>query len=370
MRVAVDATALLDPPTGIGVFTRRLLEGLGRRPDVAPIAYAASWRGRDRLRAEVPATVEVRDRPLPARLSRRWWQRVDRPAIERWTGPFDVVHGPNFVVPPSSQGAEVVTVHDLTTVHHPELCHRSTLVFPELVQRAVNRGALVHTVSDFVAGEVRDHFDVDPDAVITVHNGIDLPADDDAPREPAGINAPFILALGTVEPRKGLPGLVAAFDHVAEAEPDIRLVIAGPDGWGAEPLTAALERSRHRDRIDRIGWVSDSRRRALLGEARLLAYPSIYEGFGLPPLEAMAAGTPVVATDAGALPEVLGDAAVLVEVGEVAGLADSIVTLLRDESHAADLVARGRRRVLAFDWTSCVAGVVHIYETAIERRAT
>jgi hypothetical protein len=123
MRVAVDATALLDPPTGIGVFTARLLEGLAARDDVQPVAYAASWRGRHRLEAAVPRAIATVTRPLPARPARWFWQRVNHPVIDHWTGPVDLVHGPNFVVPPTRSAPTVVTVHDLTTVHHPELCH-------------------------------------------------------------------------------------------------------------------------------------------------------------------------------------------------------------------------------------------------------
>jgi glycosyltransferase involved in cell wall biosynthesis len=366
MRIAVDATALLNPPTGIGVFTARVLDGLVDRPDVIPVAYAASWRGRHRLHDAVPPSVETSDRPLPARPVRALWQHVDGPPIDWWTGRVDVVHGPNFVVPPSRSGAEVVTVHDLTTVHHPELCHRDTLAFPTLVQRAIDRGALVHTVSDFVADEVRQHFRVDPGAVITVHNGIDPPEGAPTGPPPTGSD-PYVLALGTVEPRKDLPTLVQAFDRIADDRPGLQLVVAGADGWGIEPFEAALGAARHRSRIQRLGRVDDDDRRALLSGARVLAYPSRYEGFGLPPLEAMAAGTPVVATRAGALPEVLGDAAVLVDVGDVDGLADGLSRVIGDEALRADLTDRGQARVARYDWSRCVDGLVDIYRQAIER---
>lgn len=362
MRIAVDATALLDPPTGIGTFTDRLLCGLRDRSDVDPVAYAASWRGRDRLTAAVPSGVATVTRPLPARPARALWRRVDRPPIEWWTGPATVVHGPNFVVPPTRRAAAVVTVHDLTTVHHPELCDRSTLAYPVLVQRAIDRGAWVHTVSAFVADEVRQFFRVDPDRVVTVHNGLDPAPASDGPRNPA--RPPTILALGTVEPRKDLPGLVEAFDRIAGRHPTLRLVVAGQDGWGVADFDRAVAAARHRDRIDRLGWVDDERRRSLLADATVLAYPSRYEGFGLPPLEAMAVGTPVVATRAGALPEVLGDAAEMVPVGDIEALADGLERVITDDALVAGLVERGRRRAARYDWTTCVDGIVDLYRRA------
>jgi glycosyltransferase involved in cell wall biosynthesis len=366
MRVAVDATALLDPPTGIGVFTSRLIEGLAEHPEVTPVAYAASWRGRDRLPQAVPPSVQTARRPLPARPARTLWRRLDRPPIDWWTGPVEVVHGPNFVVPPCRSGAEVVTVHDLTTVHHPELCHRDTLAYPGLVQRAIDRGAVVHTVSEFVANEVRDHFDVDPHAVVAVHNGLDRPDDTPVGPNPAG-STPYVLALGTIEPRKDLPTLVRAFDQAADDHRELHLVVAGADGWGVEPFEAALHDARHRNRIQRLGRVNDSERRALLAGARLLAYPSRYEGFGLPPLEAMASGTPVLATRAGALPEVLGDAAVLVDVGAVDELAAGLVQLVEDEDGRADLVARGHAQAARYRWDRCVDGLLGVYRLAMTR---
>jgi glycosyltransferase involved in cell wall biosynthesis len=222
---------------------------------------------------------------------------------------------------------------------------------------------MVHTVSAFVAEEVRAHFRVDPAAVLTVHNGIDVPSGGPSPAQRS--EPPYVLALGTVEPRKDLPGLVAAFDRVASSHPDLRLVVAGRDGWGVEGFDMAVANAVHRDRIDRLGWIDDDARSDLLTGASVLAYPSRYEGFGLPPLEAMAAGTPVVATTAGALPEVLGDAADLVPVGDVDALAAALITVLDSDSHRSELVARGHRRGALYDWTRCVDGLVELDKQAL-----
>lgn len=371
IRVALDATSLLDVRTGVGQFTARIAEELAGRPDVDLRAFAVTWRGRGggRLRAAVPAGAAVIDRPVPALIARMVWRRSALLPAEWLAGVCDVVHGPNFVVPPARWAAEVVTVHDLTTVHFPELCTDDTRTYPEMIRRAVARGAWVHAVSGFVADEVRDVFDVDPDRVVAIANGVpplvaDRPGSDAAAGRRLAGGPQYLLALGTVEPRKNLPLLVEAFDAVAATDPDLRLVIAGVDGWGADELASTWGRARARRRIRRIGWVTDAQRAALLRGAALFVYPSRYEGFGLPPLEAMAAGTPVVATDVGALPEVLGDGAYLV-AGERDALAGAIGEILADPSLASRLVARGAQQVRRYDWTSTADGLVGLYRRAV-----
>lgn len=369
LRVGFDATSLLDRPTGVGVFAREVLGGLARRSDVSVTAFAVSLRGRDRLAGVVPPGVAVRARPVPARLARTAWLRVGRPSASDLAGPVDVVHGPNFVVPPGGGAAEVVTVHDLTAVRFPELCTPDVLQWPRLLRRALGRGAWVHTVSDAVAAEVREAFPEAGDRVVAVPNGVRTPAeptartDEARGRHLAGGHR-YVLAVGTVEPRKDLPGLVAAFDALATDDPDLRLVLAGPDGWGAEALTGAIDRAAHRRRVVRLGWVDDDARLALLRGASAVAYPSRYEGFGLVPLEAMAVGTPVVATSVGALPEVLGDAALLVTGEDVDALAEALGRVLTNETLRSSLVHRGSTRVAAYTWERTVDGLVDLYRRA------
>jgi len=363
MRLGFDVTSLLDRRTGVGAVASEVLARVVQHEDIDVIAYSVSWRGRNRLEEIVPPGIAVSKRPIAAQPLRQFWRRVDWPPITWWTGRLDVVHGPNFVVPPARGAAELVTVHDLTFIRYPELSTRDTLQYPGLIRRAVRRGAHVHAVSEFVAGEVIDVFGVDVDRVHVVPNGVDpIEAGDAAAgRKVAGADR-YVLALGTVEPRKDFPLLVDAFDALAADDPDVHLVIAGQDGWGTKALQTALDRAHHRARVARTGWVDDRTRADLLAGASVFVFPSRYEGFGLPPLEAMSAGTPVVATRTGALPQVLGDAAAFVDPGDTTGLAAALARVMADSTTRNALIDRGRERAARYSWDACAEGLIELYQ--------
>jgi glycosyltransferase involved in cell wall biosynthesis len=369
LRVSVDITSLLRSMTGVGVFARELVDGLAARDDIDLSVFAVSWRGRGGLAAAAPPGARVHARPVPARLARAAWSQFDLPSARQLVGRVDVVHGPNFVVPPGGGAAEVVTVHDLTALHHPEMCTPDVLEWPGLLRRAIRRGAWIHTVSGFVAEEVRAAFPEAGERVVAVPNGIALPPPAEATSDAAAGRflaggQRYVLALGTVDPRKDLPSLVRAFTEIGATDPDLRLVIAGADGLGSGALDDAIAASSLARRIVRLGQIDDHKRLALLRGAAVVAYPSVYEGFGLVPLEAMAVGTPVVTTAAGAVPEVVGDAALVVPVGDSGALAHALRQVLDDEALAQDLADAGEARVLAFPWSATVAGLVALYRRA------
>lgn len=365
LRVAVDATSLYDARTGIGRFTHELLAHLASRADLELTGYAVTWRGRGDLGAMLPNGVRAAGRwPMAATPLRRLWRHTDHPRIERWTGPVDVVHGPNYVVPPA-RGARVASIHDLTFVHHPGYCTPDVLEYPDLLRRQLRTGAWVHTDSAFVRDEVIAVFGADPERVVAVPLGVTPSASHDPPRGQrlAGSDT-YVLAVGTVEPRKNLPTLVAAFDHLAAEVSDLRLVLAGPDGWGKEELDAAVARAHYSERIVRTGFVSEVDRGDLIAGASVVAVPSHYEGFGLSAAEAMLAGTPVVASDAGSHPEVVGAAGLLVPAGDPDALGAALLRVLSDPDTARLMRQRGPMQAEPLTWARTARGIVDLWRRA------
>ncbi len=375
LRVAVDATSLLGPRTGVGRVAAELVAGLAGRDDLAVQAFAVTRRGRSELAAEVAALAPgtpVGVPPVPARLARALWVRGDRPRIDgallgRWATPDgrpNVVLGPNFVVPPA-RAARVVTVHDLTCIRFPAMCTPDVLAYPGLVARAVAGGAWVHTPSEAVAGEVRAAFAVDPGRVVAVPNGVGPATGDPARGRDRAGGADYVLAVGTVEPRKDLATVVRAADLLAGEGPEgARVVHVGGDGWASADFEAAVADLAHPGAFVRLGRVDDAALADLYAGARVVVQASVYEGFGLPVLEAMAAGVPVVATDVPALAEVAGDAALLVPVGDHDALAGALARAWTDEAWRAGARERGRARVAAHPWSATVAGVADLLHRA------
>jgi glycosyltransferase involved in cell wall biosynthesis len=369
LRVAVDATAVPARLTGAGIYVARVLAALAARDDLEVQAFCAPGSAR------VLAAPGLRLRPVRAagagRPARIAWTQLLAGRAARGSG-ADLLHGVHYELPLRAGLPQVVTVHDLTLLTHPGWHERAKVrYFGWALRRAVAAATRVLCVSATTAADLADRLDVPADRVDVTPLGTDLrPA---APEQVAdlrrrlGLDGPYLLGLGTVEPRKDLPALVRAFADLAGELPH-RLVLAGLSGWGAGELAAAVEASGVADRILLPGYVAEADKAALLTGADVFAYPSRYEGFGLPVLEAMACGTPVVTTTGGSLPEVAGDAATLIEPGDTAALAAAIAKLAADPAAREDAAARGRRRAAAFTWDRCGELTAAAYARAAGRR--
>jgi glycosyltransferase involved in cell wall biosynthesis len=367
LRVAYDATSLLGRRTGIGHVTAAMLAKLQEDPTLDLEAFAVTWRGRKDLPTVVPTGVRASTHAFPARLARILWPAIGHPRAEYWTGEVDLVHATNYVAPPS-KAPVLVTVHDLTFLRFPEMCTKDTLSYGRHLRRAIDAGAVIQSSSHYVVDEISAEFGLRPDQVAQIYCGLEPVLRGDAARGRARAGADrYLITLSTIEPRKNLPAMVRAFDAVAAEERDLHLVMVGPDGWGVEEFHAALAAAKHGDRVHRIGYVAKEERADLLAGATALAYPSIYEGFGLPPLEAMQSGVPVVASNAGPIPEVLGDAALLPDPHDDDSIADALRRIVSDSELRATLVERGTERVRRYTWDIAGPQFVELYHRVAAR---
>lgn len=375
VKVSLDVTAVPVSPAGAGRYTVELAAALAMLEDPRVVALARRadaerWRRLAGGRLDVLASSPS---PRPFRLA---WEQAALPGLLRRTRP-DVHHSPHYTMPERSPVPVVVTVHDCTYFSHPEW-HEWTKVrlFRRAIRVAARRAGALVCVSETTARELAATCTVAAPVVVAPH-GVDhvrfspdppSPGFDEVALRKLGIDPAtrFVLFLGTVEPRKDVPTLVRAFSVLGDDERDLTLVLAGREGWGTEVVDTAIAMSPHKDRIMRTGYVPDDAVPALLRSAAVVAYPSLAEGYGLPALEALACGAPLVTTSGTAMAELAGDAAVLVAPSNPEGLADALAGVLRDAGgpKAARRREAGIARAAERTWEASAARHVDAYRIA------
>jgi glycosyltransferase involved in cell wall biosynthesis len=375
VRVLLDVSAVPARPVGAGVYTIAIAHGLDGRGDVELHLLTRHADGK-RWSSIAPGAVVHADAPDPRPL-RVAWEQLGAPKLARAVRP-DVWHGPHYTMPLRVSVPTVVTVHDLTFFDHPEWHERSKVAyFRPMIRAAAARADVVVCVSAFTAARLRA--DCRPRGeVVVVPHGVDherfKPAvnleRDEAVLASHGITAPYVAWSGTIEPRKDVPTLVRSFADVARARPDLRLVLAGGDGWGAAEARDAIAASGASTRVLRPGYLPDATLVALLRRATAVVYPSLEEGFGLPALEALACGAPLVSTRGSAIEEVVDDAALLVPPHDERALGHALEQILDDGTLRARLRRDGPARTAKFTWDRSVAGHLDAYDRAtVTRRA-
>lgn len=364
MRVALDVGPLYGPRTGVGEAVVGMRTALDAHEEVTIDGYLVSGR----------ATPRPGDRklPLPGIVAAHLWSRADVPRADRWLAGCDLVHGTNYVAPPSRLPT-VVSVYDCWFLAHPDLAGPLVRRAGAVLRRRVADGAWIHTGATAVSTQASELLGTD--RVVTVPLGPPAPIAELAalPAPPAAATLggrPFVLALGTQEKRKDLTLLIAAFDELAHRLPDVRLVLAGAPGDDSAAVAAAIAALEPgiATRILPLGFVDEATKHWLLRSAALVAYPSLDEGFGFPVLEGHAAGTPVVATRVGALPEVAGDAAAFVEERSPEALAAVLERVLTDSAQRLMLIEAGYRNLTRFSWDRTATGLIDLYRTALDDR--
>lgn len=364
LTVAIDSGPLHGPRTGIGNAVEWTIDALtnGIAPDASGTDHDVQIR---RYVTSMRATTADGEHrlPIPAAAAHRLWARTSRWKMDRWLDHPDVVHGTNYVVPPTA-APQVVSVYDCWFLDHPDDAHPDVSRAGAVLRRSVDDGATVVTSSAATSDRVRDLLGVEP---VTIPLGAPEPQPvpeqrPNAVPETVGVD-PFLLTIGTAERRKNLPVLIDAFGRLGTEHETVRLVIAGRDGDDAPAVARALARldPAVRSRVHRITSVDDEAKQWLLHHATALAYPSLDEGFGFPILEAQLAGTPVVASSAGSIPEVGGSAVLLSLPADVDALAANLFWVVTSETQRERLVRLGRRNVERFSWQTTARDLRSLY---------
>jgi glycosyltransferase involved in cell wall biosynthesis len=303
------------------------------------------------------------------------WHRLRLPIPVEWfTGPVDIFHSTDFVLPPVRQARTILTVHDLTFMRLPECAEMGLRAYlNKVVPLSIERADLVLADSQSTKNDLIELLDVSPDKIEVVYAGVEerfRPMEGEMAlqrvKKRYGLDFPFILSLGTLEPRKNFTGLIEAYALLrgkgqGRGRRGLKLVIAGSRGWLYDEIFARVEELDLEDEVIFPGFVADKDLPALYNLAELFVFPSLYEGFGLPPLEAMACGTPVITSDRPSLPEVVGEAGLMVEATDGEALAGAMEWVLTDENLREEIREKGLEQAEKFTWEAAAEKLLDVY---------
>jgi glycosyltransferase involved in cell wall biosynthesis len=365
--IGIDGSRLtVGERTGTETYTFQLLSAMARLGFEDPLRI---YLNASAPPADLPHVGEPVCLPFP-----RLWTHL-RLSWEMQRHPPEVLFVPAHVVP-LRHPRSIVTIHDLGYLRYPESHPAATRRLLDLTTRWSARVAdRIIAISESTGRDLTAHYAVPAERIQVIHHGVDhtmRPASRESVitlKHRLGLPEAYVLFVGTIQPRKNLGRLAEAVAFVANAGLPHRLVIAGKRGWLASEVEAQISRSAFADRVHYLGYVAASDLPALYSGTDAFCFPSLYEGFGLPVLEAMACGTPVVAADSSAIPEVAGDAALLVDPADTAAIGDAIVRVLTDEPLRRELIARGSTRAARFTWERTAEATIGLLREVRDARA-
>jgi len=370
--IAIDYTAAYEQGGGIGRYVRELIRALAALDSSTQYRLFVAGATPNRLPALPGANFTWKPVPLNSHWLARLWHRTNIPIPVEWvTGRVSLYHSPDFVLPPTLPSTRtLLTVHDLSFVRAPETASPPLKAYLDVVvPRSVRRAQHILADSQATKDDLVELYGTPAEKITVLLSGVDsrfAPITDSQARAAVRrkykiSDRPYIFAVGTVQPRKNYARLIQALARVRARGIDVSLVIAGGKGWLDDPIYATIHSESMTDFVHMIGFADDADLPALYSEAACVATPSIYEGFGLPVLEAFACGTPVVTSNVSSLPEVAGDAALLISPTDVDALAHALERLLTDSALRTDLISKGKARANQFTWEASARHLRQIY---------
>lgn len=373
MRIAIDYTAAIRQNAGIGTYVRNLVAALIAQDTTNHYTLLTSGKATPEHSFPIADNVRGRNIFLPDRyLNILWYRwRVPVPAT-LFSGQTDIYHGPDFVLPPLGRAVcKVVTIHDLAFLEHPEYAVPSLAAYlKKVVPDSIQAADAVVAVSQETQRTLITHFQTPPEKLSVIPLGVGKhfrritdPILLDATRHKFKLKHPLVLSVGTLEPRKNHSGLIKAFYQATKQKGGpAMLAIAGGKGWLYEETQQLIADLKLERKVRFLGHVTDLELVTLYSMADIFAFPSFFEGFGIPPIEAMACGTPVITSNTSSLPEVVGDAALLVDPHNIDEMAHTMLRVLHQESLRTELRQKGYQRVQQFTWEVVAQKMLNVYQ--------
>ncbi|QLE57811.1 glycosyltransferase family 1 protein [Nostoc sp. TCL26-01] len=385
LKVVIDATPIDPKPSGVGFYVFNLICALNSLQTAEKfqlgIVYQPglkNWLKRDFSFPDyLKPYSENYFLPLPVRISDLLLNLQFKPGLsyfEQYLGEPDILHGTNYSVYPCNQSLKVMNIYDLTFVRYPNYINSVVKTYTTKIKRCLQWTDLVLTISESSKRDIVEYLQVEPEKVYVTplasryNDDYLFNTDNDFLEKQANydFSKPYLLFVSTIEPRKNIHGIITAFNWLKEKyKIEHQLVLVGKKGWNYEPIFKAIENSPWKNEIHHLDYLSDELVALFYTKADVFVYPSHYEGFGLPVLEAMTLGVPVVTSNASSIPEVTGDAAILIEPNDYTQLAEAILQVISDSQLRQDLITKGRERAKLFSWERTAKQTLNAYRSLI-----
>ncbi|MEK6693452.1 MAG: glycosyltransferase family 1 protein [Nitrospirota bacterium] len=373
MRIGFDVRPMVSEGTGVGSYALNLIKNIASLDSNNNYTlFSNSFKDRISLESlHLPLNFKLKDYRVPNRILRGLWNYFSYPPIESFIGDVDIFHSPHSIPIPARKAKLIVTIHDLYFLKYPDMVGRD--VREDHRRLSINyliKVRKIITVSDNSKKDIIELLDVSPEKVTVIYEGVDdifRVVNEETTlenvRERYRLPHEFILFIGTISPRKNPRGLIESISILRKRGlKDLSLIMIGPEGFKADEVLRLIYERNLEDSVRHIGYVPYEDMLYVYNMSSLLVYPSLYEGFGLPPLEAMACGVPVIASNTSSMPEILGDAALLVDPYNSGEIADSIEKILHDESLRNSLIEKGLKKASSYSWEDTAKKVLKVYE--------
>jgi glycosyltransferase involved in cell wall biosynthesis len=384
LKIAVDATSLTSNPSGIGLYVYNLINSLYalQKQENFQLQIAYHPRLKNWLLGQLSFPFLIRIDtpiyilPIPVTITSilSSFPNLILPYCEQYLGFPDILHGTDHVVYPCAKSLKVMTIHDLSFIKYPDFVSKVVRTYTERVERCLQWTDIVLTVSESSKKDIIDYLKVDPAKVYVtplasryypnyLSPEIILELDKQINYD---FSKPYLLFVSTIEPRKNITAIISAFNYLKQKyKIEHQLILIGKKGWSYEPIFAAIENSPWKNEIHHLDYLSDELVALFYSRADVFVYPSHYEGFGLPVLEAMTLGAPVVTSNTSSIPEVAGDAAILIDPNDSMQLAEAILKVISDRQLRQELINKGKERAKIFSWERTAKETLNAYRTLL-----